>query len=192
MPLAFSASQALELPVERQRERLGAYLNDEQRVIGALLDPRQLTPLAEGRYRYTVTKLQVFQLQIQPVVELVARRSPGRIELEAVDCQLEGLGLVDDFRLTLQSWLQAGEQGLEGEAALAVSVSQPSLLRLIPTSVLEATGRSLLAGILLGIKTRVGQQLVHDFESWCASQSESASAAESAPAVVSVSPAAPG
>lgn len=48
-----------------------------------------------------------------------------------------------------------------------MSVSQPSLLRLIPANVLEATGRSLLSGILLGIKTRVGQQLVHDFESWC-------------------------
>ncbi|MEY4297859.1 MAG: hypothetical protein RLZZ423_1038 [Cyanobacteriota bacterium] len=185
MPLAFSASQALELPVPRQLERLGAYLNDEQRVISALLDPRQLTPLAEGRYRYTVTRLQVFQLQIQPVVELVARRSQGRIELEAVDCQLEGLGLVDDFRLTLQSWLQAGEQGLEGEASLGVSVSQPSLLRLIPANVLEATGRSLLAGILLGIKTRVGQQLVEDFDSWCAGPGQSEP-------VVAVSPAARG
>ena len=192
MPLAFSASQALELPVQRQRERLGAYLNDEQRVIGALLDPRQLSPLADGRYRYTVTKLQVFQLQIQPVVELVARRSPGRIELEAVDCQLEGLGLVDDFRLTLQSWLQAGDHGLEGEASLGVSVSQPSLLRLIPANVLEATGRSLLAGILLGIKTRVGQQLVDDFEDWCADQGEPASATTSAPAVAAISPATPG
>ena len=192
MPLAFSASQALELPVERQRERLGAYLNDEQRVIGALLDPRQLAPISEGRYRYTVTTLQVFQLQIQPVVELVARRSPGRIELEAVDCQLEGLGLVDDFRLTLQSWLQAGEDGLEGEALLGVSVSQPSLLRLIPASVLEATGRSLLSGILLGIKTRVGQQLVNDFEDWCISQNAPASADSKAPAVASISPATPG
>jgi len=182
MPLAFSASQALELPVHRQRERLGAYLNDERRVIGALLDARQLTPLPAGGYRYSVTRLQVFQLQIQPVVELVARRSTGRIELEAVDCQLEGLGLVDDFRLTLHSWLQAGEQGLEGEASLAVSVSQPSLLRLIPATVLEATGRSLLAGILLGIKTRVGQQLVDDFESWCASSGAPGEAAN--PAVV--------
>ena len=192
MPLAFSASQALELPVERQRERLGAYLNDEQRVIGALLDARQLTPLSEGRYRYTVTRLQVFQLQIQPVVDLVARRSPGRIELEAVDCQLEGLGLVDDFRLTLHSWLQAGPMGLEGEASLGVSVSQPSLLRLIPANVLEATGRSLLAGILLGIKTRVGQQLVHDFESWCADAPEPTDAAARAAVVAAISPAGPG
>jgi hypothetical protein len=167
MPLAFSASQALQLPVQRQANQLGAYLNDEQRVISALLDPKQLSPLGPGRYRYTVTRLQVFQLQIQPVVELVARRSPNRIELEALDCELEGLGLVDDFQLTLHSWLEATADGLVGEASLAVSVSQPSLLRLIPAAVLEATGRSLLAGILLGIKTRVGQQLVSDFENWC-------------------------
>jgi hypothetical protein len=46
-------------------------------------------------------------------------------------------------------------------------VSQPSLLKLIPAKVLEATGRSLLAGILLGIKGRVGQQLLSDYRLWC-------------------------
>jgi hypothetical protein len=167
MTLTFSASQALQLSVPRQADQLPAYLNDEERVIGALLDPSQLETLGNGRYRYTVTRLQVFQLQIQPVVEIVARRSPNRIELEAVDCELEGLGIVDDFQLTLQSWLEASPDGLNGEAALAVSVSQPSLLKLIPVKVLEATGRSLLAGILLGIKTRVQHQLLNDFEAWC-------------------------
>ncbi|MEN9860250.1 MAG: hypothetical protein RLZZ515_732 [Cyanobacteriota bacterium] len=167
MPLAFSASQALQLAVPNQAHLLPNYLNDEERVIGALLDPEQLQSLGNGRYRYTVTRLQVFQLQIQPVVELVARRSDNRIELEAIDCQLEGLGIVDDFQLTLESWLDASDQGLHGEACLAVSVSQPSLLRLIPVKVLEATGRSLLAGILLGMKTRVQQQLLQDFEAWC-------------------------
>ena len=167
MPLAFGASQALQLSVKQRAEQLPAYLDDEERVIGALLDPSQLENLGNGRYRYTVTRLQVFQLQIQPVVELVARRRSNRIELEAVDCELEGLGIVDDFQLTLQSWLEASADGLNGEAALAVSVSQPSLLKLIPVKVLEATGRSLLAGILLGIKTRVQQQLLTDFEAWC-------------------------
>jgi hypothetical protein len=114
-----------------------------------------------------VTHLQVFQLQIQPVVQLLTHASPGRIELEAIDCQLEGLGLVDDFELTLHSWLEATDSGLTGEATLDVRVSQPPLLRLIPARVLEATGRSLLAGILLGIKGRVGQQLLADYEIWC-------------------------
>jgi hypothetical protein len=172
MPLAFGASQALQLDVSRHVEQLPGYLNDEERVIGALLDPNQLTPLSPGRYRYTVTRLQVFQLQIQPVVELVARRAANRIELEAVDCELEGLGIVDDFQLTLESWLEADANGLHGEASLSVRVSQPSLLKLIPAKVLEATGRSLMAGILLGIKNRVVQQLLNDFEAWCLTPAE--------------------
>jgi hypothetical protein len=104
------------------------------------------------------------------VVQLRTHSSPGQLDLEAVDCELEGLGLVDDFQLTLKSWIKAGERGLEGEASLSVLVSQPSLLKLIPTKVLEATGRSLLAGILLGIKSRVGQQLLGDFRQWCLEQ----------------------
>ena len=66
-----------------------------------------------------------------------------------------------------------------GEASLAVSVSQPSLLKLIPAKVLEATGRSLLAGILLGIKTRVGQQLISDFQRWCAQHAINPASAKS-------------
>ncbi len=167
MPLAFSANQELQLSVADQAERLSSYLADEERVVKALLDPSQLERLGPGRWRYTVTRLQVFQLQIQPVVELCCRMEPGAITLEASDCQLEGLGLVDDFQLTLSSRLSAGSQGLEGDATLGVQVSQPTLLKLIPAKVLEATGRSLLAGILLGIKTRVGHQLVDDFREWC-------------------------
>ena len=167
MPLAFRASQQLQLDVSHQPERLAAYLSDQDRVVKALLDPDQLEPLGPGRYRYAVTHLQVFQLQIQPVVDLRIRLAQERLVLEATECELEGLGLVDDFQLTLGSWLAAGANGLEGEASLAVTVSQPSLLKLIPAKVLEATGRSLLAGILLGIKGRVGQQLLSDYRLWC-------------------------
>ena len=167
MPLAFCASQQLQLDVSPQPERLAAYLSDQDRVVKALLDPNQLEPLGPGRYRYAVTHLQVFQLQIQPVVDLRIHLAQDRLVLEATECELEGLGLVDDFQLTLGSWLAAGANGLEGEASLAVTVSQPSLLKLIPAKVLEATGRSLLAGILLGIKGRVGQQLLSDYRLWC-------------------------
>jgi hypothetical protein len=163
MPLAFRASQQLQLDVSHQPERLAAYLTDQDRVVKALLDPNQLEPLGPGRYRYAVTHLQVFQLQIQPVVDLRIRLAQERLVLEATECELEGLGLVDDFQLTLGSWLAAGANGLEGEASLAVTVSQPSLLKLIPAKVLEATGRSLLAGIL----GRVGQQLLSDYRLWC-------------------------
>ena len=170
MPLAFSASQQLQLKVHDQQKLLGTYLAEEERVVKALLDPSQLERLGPGHYRYEVTHVNVFQLQIRPVVELSTQVQPGRIELAASDCELEGLGLVDDFHLTLGSWLAAGGEGLEGEATLAVSVSQPALLRLIPAKILESTGRTLLAGILAGIKSRVGHQLVADFQHWCDEQ----------------------
>ncbi|MEB3155832.1 MAG: DUF1997 domain-containing protein [Cyanobacteriota bacterium] len=173
MPLAFSSSQQLHLPVPACTDHLPAYLKDEQRVVASLLDPKQLVALGPGHYRYRVTRVQVFQLQIQPVVELRTRHEGDRLELEAVDCQLEGLGLVDDFQLGLRSWLEASAAGLEGEATLAVSVSQPPLLKLVPPRVLEATGRSVLRGILVGMRNRVRQQLPRDFEQWCGGQHKS-------------------
>ena len=166
MPLAFSASQRLDLPVDRNRRHLAAYLQQEERVIGALLDERQLSKLSPGTYRYTVTTLQVFQLQVKPVVSLQVQTDQGSIHMRALDCELEGLGIVQDFSLTLDATLICDEHGLSGDARLDVSVSQPSLLKLIPRQALEKTGASLLSGILLGIKTRVGQQLLTDFHSW--------------------------
>ena len=166
MPLAFSASQRLDLPVDRNRRYLAAYLQQEERVIGALLDERQLSKLSPGTYRYTVTTLQVFQLQVKPVVSLQVQTDQGSIHMRALDCELEGLGIVQDFSLTLDATLICDEHGLSGDARLDVSVSQPPLLKLIPRQALEKTGASLLSGILLGIKTRVGQQLLTDFHSW--------------------------
>ena len=170
MPLAFSSSQQLILPINEHNARLPAYLREEQRVVASLLDPDQLVALGPGHYRYRVSRVQVFQLQIQPVVELQTHHRGDRLELEAVDCQLEGLGLVDDFRLGLRSWLEASAEGLAGEATLAVSVSQPPLLKLVPPRVLEATGRSVLKGILLGMRNRVRHQLLLDFHQWCGGQ----------------------
>ena len=167
MTLAFSASQQLTLPVRDHPDRLAEYLKDEPRVMGALFDPSQLSSLGPGHYRYNVSRVQVFQLSIQPVVELAVKTSDGQVEIRSLACELEGLGLVEDFRLDLLARLAADDDGLEGEAGLGVTVSRPPLLRLIPAGVMEATGRSVLGGILLTIKNRVGNQLLADFRAWC-------------------------
>ena len=169
MPLAFDASQHLDLPVQRHAQRLADYLRQEERLLGALLDERQLTRKGPGEYRYLVTNLQVFQLQVRPIVSLQIEHGERSLLMRAVDCELEGLGLVDDFKLTLEANLNATDRGLVGDASLAVRVSQPPLLRLIPKRMLETTGESLLNGILVGIKARVGQQLMADFRRWCRS-----------------------
>ena len=167
MLLSFDAKQKLKLSVTTNKERLSTYLLQEERVVGAMLDSNKLIPEGQGKYKYNVTSFRVFQLDVNPVVSIAVENKNGVLVMSALDSKLDGLGIVDDFNLLLKANLQATNIGLEGEALLGVTVSQPSLLKLIPKKILESTGHSVLNGILLGIKTRVQQQLIKDFTSWC-------------------------
>ena len=167
MLIAFDARQKLKLSVTRNKEYLSKYLLEEERVVGAMLDPNKLEPEGEGKYKYTVTSFRVFQLDVNPVVSIAVENDEGVLKMSALDSKLDGLGIVEDFNLILKANLEATSFGLEGEALLGVSVSQPPLLRLLPKKILESTGHSVLNGILLGIKSRVQQQLIKDFVNWC-------------------------
>ena len=167
MLLSFDAKQKLKLSVTTNKERLSTYLLQEERVVGAMLDSNKLIPEGQGKYKYNVTSFRVFQLDINPVVSIAVENKNGVLVMSALDSKLDGLGIVDDFNLLLKANLQATNIGLEGEALLGVTVSQPPLLKLIPKKILESTGHSVLNGILLGIKSRVQQQLIKDFTNWC-------------------------
>ena len=167
MLLSFDAKQKLKLSVTRNKEYLSKYLLEEERVVGAMLDSKKLLPEGKGKYKYTVTSFKVFQLDINPVVSIGVENKDGILSMSALDSTLDGLGIVDDFNLVLKANLEATAIGLEGEALLGVAVSQPPQLKLVPKKILESTGHSVLNGILLGIKTRVQQQLVKDFLEWC-------------------------
>ena len=167
MLLSFDAKQKLKLSVTTNKERLSKYLLQEERVVGAMLDSNKLIPEGQGKYKYNVTSFRVFQLDVNPVVSIAVENKNGVLVMSALDSKLDGLGIVDDFNLLLKANLQATDTGLEGEALLGVTVSQPPLLKLIPKKILESTGHSVLNGILLGIKTRVQQQLIKDFTNWC-------------------------
>ena len=167
MLLSFDAKQKLKLSVTTNKEYLSDYLLQEERVVGAMLDSNKLIPEGEGKYKYNVTSFRVFQLDVNPVVSIAVENINGALNMSALDSKLDGLGIVEDFNLILKANLQATTIGLEGEALLGVTVSQPPLLRLIPKKILESTGHSVLNGILLGIKARVQQQLIKDFSEWC-------------------------
>ena len=167
MLLGFDARQKLKLSVKGNKEYLSKYLLEEERVVGAMLDPNKLEPEGDGKYKYTVTSFRVFQLDVNPVVSIAVENNNGVLKMRALDSKLDGLGIIEDFNLILKANLEATSIGLEGEALLGVSVSQPPLLKLVPKKILESTGHSVLNGILLGIKSRVQQQLIKDFVNWC-------------------------
>ena len=168
MKLAFSSRQKLALAATGSMESLAAYLKQEERVVRVLLGSGALQVLGPARYRYTLPRFKVFQLQVQPVVDLRTTLLPRRLVIRSCQCHLEGTALaVQDFQLQLDSWLEVCGGQLEGEAALAVQVSRPELLRLIPKTVLEGTGARVLAGVLGGIKARMSRKLLQDFRGWC-------------------------
>ena len=169
MLLSFDAKQKLKLSVTRNKEYLSKYLLEEERVVGAMLDSKKLVSEGSGRYKYTVTSFNVFQLDIKPVVSIAVENKNGILRMSAIESKLDGLGIIDDFNLILKANLESTDIGLEGDALLGVSVSQPPLLKLVPKKILESTGHSVLNGILLGIKSRVQKQLVKDFLDWCES-----------------------
>ena len=167
MTLAFHASQHLDLSIDRETDRLPSYLQNRKQVLGALLGTNQLECLGYNRFRYVVATLEIFHLSIRPVVVLDVGGGEDNLTIHAVDVKIEGMGLVDDFQLTLNAILRARKDGLTGQADLGVQVGQIPLLRFIPKHILEKTGESVLNGLLLTIKGRVGQQVLKDFLSWC-------------------------
>ena len=55
MSLSFNARQKIDLAVNKNIQRLPDYLLQQERVVGAMLDPQKLTSLGPGNFRYTVT-----------------------------------------------------------------------------------------------------------------------------------------
>ncbi|WP_257243016.1 DUF1997 domain-containing protein [Candidatus Synechococcus spongiarum] len=167
MELAFSARQKLGLAVPESLESLTAYLRQEERVVRVLLGSGALQVLGLAHYRYTLPRLRVFQLQVQPIVDLRTTLLSQRLIIRSCRCRLDSTVLtVNDFQLQLDSWLEVRDGQLEGEASLAVQVSRPELLRLIPKTVLEGTGVRVLAGVLGRIKARMSRKLLQDFQDW--------------------------
>ena len=168
MKLAFSAQQKLGLAVPGSSDNLSAYLAQDERVVRVLLGSDALQVLGPAHYRYTLPQLKVFQFQVQPIVDLRTTLSPQRLTIRSCQCRLSSTVLVaNDFQLQLNSWLEARGEQVEGDAVLAIQVSRPPLLRLIPKSVLEGTGVRVLAGVLGGIKARISRQFLQDFQNWC-------------------------
>ena len=168
MQLAFSARQKLGLAVPGSSENLSAYLRQEERVVRILLGSDALQALGPARYRYTLPRFKVFQLQVQPIVDLRTTLLPQRLVIRSCQCRLNSTALAaNDFQLQLESWLEARGEQVEGDASLVIQVNRPALLRLIPKAVLEGAGVRVLAGVLGGIKSRIGQEFLQDFQAWC-------------------------
>jgi hypothetical protein len=171
MNAQFSASQSVDLILAEQEERIAAYLRQPERLLRALINPDQLSPLAGQCFRYELQPLNFLVLRLQPSVDLrVWTDEAGVLRLKSIDARIRGLDLTPSrFGLTLQGELAPRRQpaaGLQGCVQLQVEVDVPPILQWAPPVLIENTGNALLRGVLLSLRQRLERQLRSDFQQW--------------------------
>ena len=169
----FTASQTVQIPVH---EVLGVpieeYLAVPQRIVAGLTDGGGVEQIGADEFRLTLRPLQFLSLKFVPVAKLrVYSPAAGELSIESQDCELLGAETFNQhFQLRLNGVLQTqrrdSQTQLNGKADLYVGINVPPPFNLTPKVVIDATGNSLLKGILKGIQQRLKQQLVADYQRW--------------------------
>jgi hypothetical protein len=179
MNICFSAVQSIDLAVPEQPIPIQHYLRQPQRLIQALIDPRQVEPLGEDCFRFKMRPLSFMTLSLQPTVDLRIWADPdGTTHLQSIGCEIRGVEYINQrFNLQLVGQLAplqiSSKTYLKGQADLQVQVELPPPLALTPRPLLEATGNGLLRSVLLTIKQRLAHQLLSDYCAWVAAQRHS-------------------
>lgn len=176
MNICFSAVQSINLAVPEQPIPIQHYLRQPQRLIQALIDPKQVEPLGDDCFRFKMRPLNFMTLTLQPTVDLrIWADSDGAIHLQSVGCEIRGVEYINQrFKLQLVGKLLplpiSSKTYLRGQADLQVQVDLPPPLAFTPRPFIEATGNGLLRSVLLTIKQRLVHQLLSDYCAWVAVQ----------------------
>ena len=87
MVLASRATQSLNLAVRQGTEDLPAYLQEQQRVVGALLSPEQRFPTGLPLQRQPLATVSV---GIMPTAEIQVEEQANRLEMRSLECNSTG------------------------------------------------------------------------------------------------------
>lgn len=183
MELNLSASHAVVIPVPEAPVPVQHYLRQPQRLVYALTDRSRVERLSPDCFRLTMRPRQFMALSFQPVVDMrVWTQANGTVHLQSTGCEIRGVDYINKrFNLTLNGILYptpgAGQTELVGQGDVQVDLELPPLFALTPRPILEAASQSLLQGIFLTFKQRLGHQLVADYRRW-ATTSKSMEAVE--------------
>ncbi len=172
MQLNFAASHSVVIAVPDASVPIQHYLRQPQRLIYALTDRSRVERLTDECFRLTMRPREFMTLSFQPVVDLKVWTEPnGTVHLKSIGCEIRGIEYINNrFNLTLNGKLYPilsdGPTQLMGAGDVSVNVELPPLFWMTPKSILEAAGQSLLQGIFLTFKQRLGHQLVNDYLQW--------------------------
>jgi hypothetical protein len=182
MQVNFSASQLVSIPVPHERVPIQHYLRQPYRLMNALTDSSRVESVGKDLFRLTMKSRQFLMLSFQPVVDLKVWSEPnGTVHVKSIACEIRGVDYINQrFQLDLDGKIypvqMRGQTHLAGSGDLKVSVVLPPIFWMTPQPILEAAGHSLLQGILLSFKQRLGHQLISDYRQWVGTTDKSSTA----------------
>ena len=176
MNISFTASESLEILVDKQDVSIQHYLRQPQRLVKAIANPKLMEQAGEDLYRLKMRPLNFMEIyHFQPIVVLkVWAGTSGTVYLRSQDCEVKGIEYINNrFSLDVRGKLFPqkiqGETYLQGKADLEVKVELPPPLWLTPKPLLEVAGNGLLKSVLNRIKHKIRSQLLKDYSQWAKS-----------------------
>jgi hypothetical protein len=172
MLIRFNASQNLQISVTEESVPIQHYLKQPQRLVKALVDPKQISQVGEDLFCLKMRPISFLYFTLQPTVYLkVWVDGKGCLNLRSTGCEIRGIEYINQrFDLALVGKLSAQKKGHEdlllGRAELEVQVELPPALWFTPKPILETAGNGLLKSVLLTMKQRLSHQLIADYKAW--------------------------
>jgi hypothetical protein len=172
MQVKFTGFQDISVLVPSESVPLQHYLRQPHRLVYALADRSRVERLGDRSFRLSMRSREFMALKFQPVVDLQVWSDPnGVVQVRSTTCELKGIDYINErfkFDLVgeLRPYTRDGQTWLKGGGDLRIAVDLPPVFWMTPKPILEAAGNSLLQGILMTFKQRIGHQLIADYQQW--------------------------
>ena len=154
------------------QESLRRFLSRPKRPMAALLNRQRMECKDHNHFLYQSRPFGILRFEIQPRVLFSARWSDHALMIAFQDCQIQGIGAVQDaFRFSCHAELHPCQDEVKAEATAAVLLNQDHPLAAIPVSLSKRAAQQALELVFARLERRCQGGLRRALVQWIDRQS---------------------
>ena len=148
-------------------DELTAFLSDSNRIMRALLDPKNLRQLGPDRFLYASRPYRLLTFQIQPQVVFAVGWEAEKLHIVFESCDIAGLGDIEkSLCFTCKASIHPVNGGLEAVATADLKLTKTALTAFIPDPVWLGLGRKALNLVFKRLEERCQRRLRKSAVRW--------------------------
>ncbi|MBL6803202.1 MAG: DUF1997 domain-containing protein [Synechococcus sp. BS307-5m-G38] len=154
------------------QESLRRFLSRPKRPMAALLNRQRMKCKDHNHFFYQSRPFGILRFEIRPRVLFSARWSDHALMIAFQDCQIQGIGAVQDaFRFSCHAELHPCQDEVKAEATAAVLLNQDHPLAAIPVSLSKRAAQQALELVFARLERRCQGGLRRALVQWIDRQS---------------------